>query len=222
MMHGGAGLLLPPGQENTWPVDVVEIENKGRGLKATCRIRKGDVVFTEQPFSLVYRGLALSEPRAANGKYFDIFSLPRVSALEEALVRNKRNHPRHVIRLISRIIGDLQGDPQGGAGATWGRLRQLCRASFPAKDPEEWQAELGSIRDAMCFPADAPGGIGAEVLFLYQGVGYGAHSSISLVVCFGDPWNASPLFNPCWRKMCGEFDLCSAHPPALPPRRRLT
>lgn len=183
MLHGDAGLLLPPGQENTWPVDAAEITNKGRGLKATRMIKKGDVVFAEQPFSLLYSGSALSEPRAANGKYFDIFSLPPVTALEEALVRNKRNHPRHVIRLISRIIGDLQGDPRGGAAATWGRLRQLCRASFPADDPEEWHAELGSIRDAVCFPADAPGGIGAEVPFIYirvWGIGALEHFSGSL------------------------------------------
>lgn len=196
MLHD-AGLLLPPGQENVWPMTAAEIKNKGRGLKATRRIGKGDVVFAEQPFSMVYSSSALSEPRAANARYFDVFSLPAVSALDEALVRKRRNHPRHVIRLISRIVGDLQSDPGGGAAATWGRLRQLCRASFPAHDPEEWHTELGSIRDAMCFPADAPGGIGAEVSVRSGGWGLTTMTRCLYGMCLWTVAVASPHFHPC-------------------------
>jgi len=128
---------------------------RGRCLVATRDVRAGEHVLRERLFVGALRSMRdCDDPSACRLLAPALREWPPVARLDEELHRAERQFPRLVLRMAERILVDFVQDPEARAAATWGRLRELCRANV-GSTPEEWRKDFQAIRTAMCLQGPA-------------------------------------------------------------------
>lgn len=128
---------------------------RGRGLVASRDVRAGEHVLRERLFVGALRSVRGCDDASACRLLAPALREWQPAArLDEELHRAERQFPRLVLRMAERILVDFVQDPAARAAATWGRLRELCRANVDST-PEEWRKDFQEIRAAMCLQAPA-------------------------------------------------------------------